>query len=380
MRSPKLRRILFVLLPLCMAIGLAGCGKFFVPENNGGGGGGGGTTTGNYFYVANGTTASVAGFAVKTSSIANTPNSPYVLGIAAPSAITITPNSRYIYVATLGAIYGYQVGANGELSILNDGTALISNISPSTLQVDPSGNWLIVADASPAAFVFSIDSASGFLTQQGTQLNLSAGAPNHIAFAPSNGLVYMSLATGGVQICTFNQSTGSLSKTSQILLPKNTNNADYGLAIDPAGKFLFVTETGVNAVRVLSIAASGALTEVSGSPFKTGLGPAAVFVDSTGSYVYVANQTDNTISAFSLAATGSLTALTGSPFATGRQPTDLTEDPSHTYLGVACQGGNPDFQVFTIGSTTSETPGGLTNFAKTTGTNPTGTFAVVAAD
>jgi 6-phosphogluconolactonase len=376
--------ILFVLFPLCMAIGLAGCGKFFVREN--GGGGGGGTGTGNYFYVANQTTGSVAGFALTTRGITNTSNSPYVLGIS-PSAITVTPDGRYIYVGTVGAIYGYSVGSNGSLTLLNGGSALISGISPSAVRIDPSGNWLIAADPFPEAFVFSIDVNSGMLTQQGTQLSLNAGVPTHIVFTPSNGLVYISLATseaqptssGGVQVCTLNQSTGTFSKTSQFLLPLSAGNGDYGLAVDPAGKYLFVTETGVNAVRVLSIAATGALTKVSGSPFKTGLGPKAVLVDSTGAYVYVANSTDGTISAFSLAATtGALTAISGSPFATGVAPADLAEDTSNTYLGVANQGGNPDFQVFSIGGATSATPGGLTSFAKTTGNNPSGTLAVVA--
>lgn len=384
MRSRKsFARVLSVLFPLCMAIGLGGCGKFFVPET-GGGGGGGGTGTGNYFYVANQTTGSVAGFALTTRGISNTSNSPYVLG-ASPSAITVTPNGRYIYVGTVGAIYGYSVGSNGALTLLNGGSAIISSISPSALRVDPSGNWLIAADAFPEAFVFSIDSNSGLLTQQGAQLNLNAGAPTHIVFTPSNGLVYISLAnpngspnTGGVQVCTFNQSNGTLSINSAFLLPISAGNSDYGLAVDPAGKYLFVTETGANAVRVLSIAASGALTKVSGSPFKTGLGPKAVLVDSTGAYVYVANATDGTISAFSLAATGSLTSISGSPFRTGVAPADLAEDTSNTYVGVANQGGNPDFQVFAIGGATSATPGGLTSFAKTTGNNPSGTLAVVA--
>ncbi|MGH9588608.1 MAG: beta-propeller fold lactonase family protein, partial [Acidobacteriaceae bacterium] len=143
--------------------------------------------------------------------------------------------------------------------------------------------------------------------------------------------------------------------------------------------YLFVAETGGKGLRELSIAASGALTEVTGSPFQTGLGPAAVLVDSTGSYVYVANRTDGTISAFTLAATGGLTAITGSPFKTGAQPSDLAEDTSNTYLGVACTGGGPDFQVFSIGSATSAAPGGLTSFAKTSGNSPSGTLAVVAA-
>lgn len=382
MRKP-FARITAVLLPIFAVFCLAGCGKFFIrpTSGGGGGGGGGGTATGNYFYAANDSaTASLAGFVIGTKGITNTPNSPYGLGVA-PSALAVTPNGKYLYAASLaGAIYGYSVASNGALSLLNGGNALITNLSPSTLRVDPSGNWLIAADPTPAAYVFSIDPNSGMLTQEGTSLGLNAGAPNHIVFSPSNGLVYIALGTGGVQICTFTVSNGALAKTNQILLPKTTGGSDNGLAVDPGGKYLFVAETGGNGLRAFSIAATGALTELAGSPFKTGLGPTAVLVDSTGGYLYVTNRTDGTISAFALSASGGLTALRGSPFATGVQPSDLAEDPSNTYLGVACVGGSPDFQVFTIGGATSATPGGLTSFAKTTGTNPSGTFAVVGAD
>lgn len=373
LRKPCSR--IFLLLPLSTVICLAGCGKFFVPVNPTPPPSG----SGNYFYVANSSaTASLAGFALNTKGMTNTASSPYALGVA-PSALAVTPNGKYIYAGTVGAIYGFSVGSNGDLSLLNGGSALITNISPSVLRVDPSGNWLIEADAAPQAFVFSINPSTGVLSQQGAQLDLSAGAPNHIMFTPSNGLVYIALGTGGVQICTFSPSSGVLTKTG-VLVPRAQSGSDNGLAVDPGGKYLFVAETAGKGLRVLSISASGALTEVSGSPFQTGLGPSAVLVDSTGGYVYVANRTDGTISAFVLTASGSLTAVSGSPFATGLQPSDLAEDPSHTYLGVACVGGGPDFQVFTIGSATSATPGGLTSFAKTTGSNPSGTSAVVAAD
>lgn len=369
-----------VLVPLGVALSLAGCGKFFVPESNSGGGGGG---TGNYFYVANSTAGSVAGFAIGTSNITNTSNSPYTLGVA-PSAMAVTPNGQYLYVASGAgaAIYGYAIAGNGSLSLLNGGNALFTGLSVSAMKVDPSGNWLVAADLSSLARVFSINLSNGLLTKQGTQ-NLDAGPPNHIVFTPNNtansGLVYISLGTGGVDIFTFAQSSGTLIKTNQMLRTQGASYSDNGLAVDPAGKYIFVAETGGKGLRELSIAASGALTEMTGSPFQTGLGPAGVLVDSTGSYVYVTNRTDGTISAFSLSTTGGLTAISGSPFATGSQPSDLAEDTSNTYLGVACTGGSPDFQVFTIGSATSTTPGGLTSFAKTTGSNPSGAFAVVAA-
>lgn len=380
-------RIVPRLVPVLLLLALAGCGKFFVPVNGGSSGGSaGGTGTGNYFYVANDSaTAAVAGFAIGTSSISNTSNSPYSLGVA-PSAMAVTPSGSYLYVATLaGAIYGFSVGSNGALSMLNNSSALVSGISPVALRVDPTGGWLVALEPGSSvtaslAYVFAINSSSGLLTQQGNALALDAGSPNSIVFTPSNGLVYISLGTGGVDVCTLNVSTGALTKTNQILKPLGSANADQGLAVDPGGKYLFVAETGANGLRVLSIASTGALTEVSGSPFKTGLGPTAVLVDSTGGYVYVTNRTDGTVSAFSLASTGALTAITGSPFATGAQPSDLAEDTAHTHIGVACAGGSPDFQVFTIGSATSAAPGGLTSFAKTTGTNASGAFAVVAAD
>src|SRR6185437_11418371 len=181
----SLSRIAAVLLPLSVALCLVGCGKFFIDTN--GGGGGGGTSTGNYFYVANGTTASVAGFSIGTTRMANTSNSPYTLGVA-PSAIAVTPNGQYIYVASGSgaAIYGYSVASNGSLSLLNDGNALITGVSVSALKVDPSGNWLIAADLLSLARVFSINLSNGLLTQQGTQ-NLDAGAPNHIVLRPITG-------------------------------------------------------------------------------------------------------------------------------------------------------------------------------------------------
>jgi 6-phosphogluconolactonase (cycloisomerase 2 family) len=366
-------RVFSVFLLLCVA----GCGKFFVPETNPNPPSG----SGNYLYVANGTAGSVTGFSIGTSSLSNISNSPYTLGVA-PSAIAITPTGSYVYVSTLaGAIYGYSVASSGVLSLLNGGNALITGVSPTALRVDPSGQWLIAADPSPQAWVFSINTSTGALTQQGNPLALDPGSPYRVLFTPSNGLVYISLGTGGVDICTFNASTGALTKTNQILRPKAAAYADQGLATDPAGAYLFVAEIGASAVRVLSIATNGSLTEVSGSPFKTGVGPNAVAVDSTGSYVYVANRADGTISAFSLAAsTGVLTAISGSPFATGTGPVDLSEDTSDKYLAVTCIGGSPDLQVFTIGTATATTPGGLTSFATAKASTPSGALGVVAAD
>jgi 6-phosphogluconolactonase len=287
----------------------------------------------------------------------------------------VTPSNGLVYAGSVaGTVYAFTVGNGGVLSVGLGGSAA-AVVSATALKVDPSGKWLIAVDPSPAAYVFAINTSNGALTLQG-QLNLAAGSPNHIAFNPAGNLMYVSLGTGGVQVFTFDPSTGSLNTNNLVLAPKASGYADQGIVVDPSGAFLLVAETGKGTVRVLSVnATTGALNEVSGSPFAAGTGPSGVMVDFTGAYVYATNLGSNNISGWTLdKTTGALTAISGSPFTTGTQPVDLAEDSTHTYLGVVSEGGNPDLQFFTIG-----TGGALTSFKSVaTDTDPAGASAVAA--
>jgi 6-phosphogluconolactonase (cycloisomerase 2 family) len=276
-----------------------------------------------------------------------------------------------------GGIYAYTINSNGTLTVANGGSPVVTGVSPITMKVDPTGQWLIAADLSPAVYVFGINASSGALTTQGNAIALDTGTTSNLYITPNGLYVFVSLGTGGVDILTFNSTSGVISKLNQILTPKGSPNADLGLASDPNSTYLFVTETGINSVRVLTINTTGSstLTELGTSPVKTGLGPSQVIV-ADGSYVYVTNRTDGTISGFTLAANGSLTALTGSPYVTGAAPVDIVEDKTNTYIAVACVGGNPDMQVFAISTTT---PGMLNPFSsQTTGTDPTLASAIAA--
>jgi DNA-binding beta-propeller fold protein YncE len=62
---------------------------------------------------------------------------------------------------------------------------------------------------------------------------------------------------------------------------------------------------------------TGALTAVTGSPFAAGSVPSSVAVDPSGKFAYVTNG-DDTISGYTInSSTGALTAMSGSPFAAG---------------------------------------------------------------
>ncbi len=355
---------------------LCSCGGKFFPDETGGGGN---TNSGNYLYVANSSTSvsSIAGFTIANSAVSDLSNSPFATGLP-PNAMAITPKDTFLYMGSLsGGIYAYTINSDGTLTVANSGSPVATGVSPVTMKVDPTGQWLIVADLTPQVYVFGINASTGALTTQGNPLALDTGTTGNLYITPNGQYVFISLGTGGVDILTFASATGVISK-SQLLSPKASTNADMGLASDPTSKYLFVTETGINAVRVLSINTTGSsiLTELATSPTKTGLGPSQVVVTASGSYVYVTNRTDGTISGFALSANGALTALSGSPYTTGSAPVDIVEDKTGAYIAVACVGGNPDMQVFTIDTTT---PGKLDAFSsKTTGTDPTLASAIVA--
>ena len=146
----------------------------------------------------------------------------------------------------------------------------------------------------------------------------------------------------------------------------------------------FLWPRSIPGCAVFSIGTSGALNEVSGSPYAVGTGPTAVITDPTGSYVYVANKGSNNISAFTLtAASGKLTAVAGSPFSSGGLlPIALVNDNSKQFVAVINSGlngssGNSDLQLFKFDTTTD---GKLDPVSTaTTGTDPTSPQSLAAS-
>lgn len=372
---------------LCVLVMVCGCGQFFPPlsktsGNNGGsgGGGGGGTSSGNFLYVGNVATnpLSVAEFSLSNGALSNISGSPLAVEVE-PTSMVVTPNDQYLYVGSAaGTIYVYLIGSNGSLTLGNNGTPVATGVEPSVMRVDPTGKWLLGADAfAGEAYVFQIGSG-GVLTAVSSSvvtMNTSVAATD-MEITPNGAYVYVSCGTAGIYTLSFNSANGELAQINSVLTPKELNDADYGMAISPSGNLLFAAETGIGGVRIFSIGTGGTLKEVTGSPVKTAPGAYSVLVDSTGSYVYVANRAQGTISAFLLSNSGALTPISGSPFTTGSAPLAMVEDKTDSYIAMVCAGGNPDLQVFQFSTTT---PGALVSLAEsTTGVDPTEATSLAA--
>jgi 6-phosphogluconolactonase (cycloisomerase 2 family) len=379
-RAEPLRRLLPALL--IPALALAGCGKFFPPLTSTGTGTGSGSGTGtssfgDFLYVGNlGTNPlTIAGFSLANGALTVPSGFPVQVTLE-PTALAVTPNDDYLYAGSVaGGIYVFSISSGGNLTLANGGAPVATGVEPSVLRVDPTGNFLLGADAfAGEAYVFQIGSGGSLNSLSSSIVPLNASTPaTDLEISPSGSLVFVSCGTAGIYTLSFNTSTGALAQVNGVLNPKQSGDADYGMAVTPNGTYLLAAETGISSVRVFSISPSGGLNEASGSPVKTGTGPDAVLIDSTGSYVYVTNRTDGTISGFGISATGALTPVTGSPFSTGKLPSAMVEDKTDAYIAVLNSGGNPDLQVFKFTSTT----GALASLATaTTGTDPTSAASI----
>jgi 6-phosphogluconolactonase (cycloisomerase 2 family) len=375
----KLAGVAAAAFAVCIML-TAGCGggKFFVPvcqayntcSSGGGGGGGGSSTNASYVYVANYNPGTIAGFPIPKTSFTGLNGSTYTLGTP-PSVIAANPKGTLLFVATAaGGVFVYVINpANGALALGNSGQPVTSTLNPTWMTVDPSGNWLfMVSNSSNQLLVFQINPSNGVLTQtnQGT-IALSTGNPTQVYITPNDTHVLVGLGIGGTDTFLFDPTTGVLSDHLHIRTLINGGSSDNTFGADNKSAYAFIGEAG-SGIRVFSIASTGAMNEIAGSPFQTQLGPSSIVVNSTNAYVYVANRTVNLITGYSLASSGALTQLSTSPFQTGSAPTQMALDPTGKYIFVICAGGNPDLQAFSFDTAK---PGKLDSVTSTaTGSDP----------
>ncbi|HEX4022610.1 MAG TPA: beta-propeller fold lactonase family protein [Acidobacteriaceae bacterium] len=369
---------LSLLLLLAILPGVIGCAGFFIPPCQANNDCNNTPTSANYVYVANQTTNTVAGFSLTTGKLATLSGSPFALQ-GSPAAMVTTPGGTLLYTAlTSGSVYVYTIGTNGALTIGNNGTVVASTLLTTNMAIDKTGGWLfLVSSSSPQLLEYQINTSTGVLTAPTTaSYTLTGGAPTQIYVTPNNAYVYIGLGTGGVDIFTLNSTTGALSNHQHLKSLNSTTGADNAIGSDANSKFLFVGETG-SGIRSFTIGTNGGLSEVSGSPFKAGLGPASIVMDPTNAYVYIANKTASSVAGYTLGSAGKLTQLSASPFTAGTSPISMSLDATSTYLAVASSGGSPDLQIFSFDAATPGTLDAASN--ATTGTDPTGPIAVSVA-
>ncbi len=305
------RRVLA--LVLCAVLGAA-CGS-------GGGGDGPGPIDNSFLYVPNQWTDNVSAFAIDTSTgaLRPVPGSPFAAGDGA-TWVAITPSGEFAYVANYeeGTISAFAIDPSSGALERVAGSPFAAKPSVVFLTVHPSGKFLYAANSYSGSFsAFAIVPSTGALTHIGS-FGVATGQPSCIAIDPAGGRLY--LTDRFVRVYGYELDPASGWPTLIPGLPLTTGGTyPSHITIDAAGLFAYVTNMYSRFVDVLAIDAStGALAPIPGSPFPLRNEPAgtvSVVIDPSGRFAYVVNLDSSYFSIFSLdGATGAMTEIAGSPF------------------------------------------------------------------
>lgn len=237
--------------------------------------------------------------------------------VAAPSLgfqILVEPSGHFLYAnqsaGTNGAIATYSIDQNAGV------LTPVGQPQPQPLGflvMDPKGRFLYVINIGQIQ-AFTINTTSGALTPGA----LTTGLTTDITAASPDGKFLYTGAShprdNGFEWTGFliDPATGALTSNNSLTAFNNG-----GTAFDPAGHFLFANDNA--GIRVLAIdPTTGMLTDVPGSPFSRGTvassstnGEDALAVNRTSQFLFITD--GQKVGSFSIASTGALTEVTGSP-------------------------------------------------------------------
>ncbi len=248
-------------------------------------------------------------------------------GLCMPSALALSPDSKFLYVAGECdhsiAVFA-RVGANCVLSY----TGVVKSPTPgwrqpNGLALSPDGAHLYVSSQNDNAVgAFSRDATTGALTYIGVVQDGVDGADglayaSAVAVSPDGGHVYVAgYEDHAIAILKRNAGTGALTyvdkATESVTVPLHCPNA---LAFSPDGGYLYATAFGSESVVAFSVDdTTGALTVVDSARTLDGVdgldGANDVAVSPDGAHLYVAGRLDDALVTFSRdAISGTLTCV-----------------------------------------------------------------------
>jgi 6-phosphogluconolactonase (cycloisomerase 2 family) len=289
--------------------------------------------------------------------------------------LAITRDSKLLYTTNSHEVTGFDIGADGSLTAAPAATLATSD-TPMGLVAHPSADFLYLSLYSGVLAVLAVDPATGALSQTSSVTLGNQFLKNSAVMTPAGGYLFQNdvspddlFSATSLQVAGFSAqgATGALSAVpgSPVTPTTHASAAPEPMAIDPAGKFLYVGyqfavinvgfDGGVAAFTI--DAASGALTAVPGSPFDVGGVPNSVAVDSSGRFLLVSAAIVGATSTNCLVvlaidpASGALTPVSGSPFGLMQRACGpVVADPSgpYFYVGTTLETENTPAIVFAL--------------------------------
>jgi 6-phosphogluconolactonase len=281
--------------------------------------------------------------------------------LADAGSVVLAKDHRFLLVVNAGSntVTVFQVHAP------TPGTPLLTfvdkassrGVSPVSLAVHGSVVYVLNAGNSTTAgniagFVLADHGLLLALPHSVEPLSTSAATgPAEVAFDPAGNVLVVTEKTTN-EIDTYPVNAWGVAQSPTFTTSNGTT--PYGFTFDPKGA-LIVTDAASDALSSYTVAASGALTLVSGSVGDNQTAPCWVVVTHHGRLAITSDAHSNTISTYTVGAGGALSLLASSAATTGAADTDLAIGGTHGQYLFVVDAGAAEVQEFRIGST-----GGLT--------------------
>jgi 6-phosphogluconolactonase (cycloisomerase 2 family) len=311
-----------------------------------------------FAYTANFTEGTVSAFQVNpsTGELTETAGSPFAAGLET-NYVQPTRDGRFLYAANFGSDNVVVYSINQTTGALTQLDAVPAGDGPRELSLDPSGGFLYAVNQNDDTIsAWLVDTADGRLTELAGSPYATGDEPFGKAFTLDGRNLYVTpRIDNAIQRFSRDPATGEL--TAAETTP--TGELPKGLEISPDGRFLYAVNRGSNTVSIFSINTetglltdtgltpstgdgpwgveitpggdycyvnpeSGALTELSGSPYVDGNQAKRMHIDATGSFLYAANGSDQPVSVYRIdPQTGALTQVASPPVATDAYDVNL---------------------------------------------------------
>jgi 6-phosphogluconolactonase (cycloisomerase 2 family) len=209
--------------------------------------------------------------------------------------ITVTPDGRYLYSSnndnTVGA---YKIGSNGALTLIGN----LDTGACDTGAITATNSFVWVTDTCGGSgpwHVITLTIGSGGTLTKGTTADLTSVFAWlwSIQVNPNGNFLYVGDEGGSAQVYSFKVGAdGSLTQLGPQLVQTSSSDCRF-ISHSPDGKF-FYTSDDDEEIHVMTVdATTGALGELSASPYFTPGGAGQVEADRSGHFVFAGDMQDS---------------------------------------------------------------------------------------
>jgi 6-phosphogluconolactonase len=277
------------------------------------------TQNGDVLYAANGGDPSVSILRINpgTGNLTPTGASPFLLNDSAGTYdMAISPNHRFLFVTNNAGTVIHVLAVNAENGALKEisGSPFPAGDNMGGLWVTANDKFLLASGGTHnAVYVFAVASTGSIAPILGSPFAANASVSDvrsncasDRVYTADNGSAYIdgySMAANGTLAPVpgspfYNGATG------------NGPNS-FDLAIAPNGRFVFTTDSFAGELTSFAIAPSGALSQVSGSPFNSPGWLGGTTITDKGDYLYWIDFGSGSVAAEAIHPDGTITNIGG---------------------------------------------------------------------